>query len=279
MKEAQEHENNIMITLTYNDENVPKNHIIEPQTGEYKETLTLDKRDVQLFMKRLRKKFGANIRYYCAGEYGSTKEYYTWKGEKKEGTGRPHYHLILFNLKVEDMIPYKISQCEWSKEKNILYKSKDINKLWNKGHADLNEVNYETCCYVARYVTKKYYGANSKEHYEEQGKIPEFSLMSRKPGIAQTFYEKNKEKFENQETFWQRTKKGIKALPNIRYFDKQLEKEKPDLAAEIKKMRERKARQYFEACIANETELNKVEYTKNQIYQDKKYNKLKRDLI
>lgn len=60
------------VTLTYDWKHLPDDH-------------NLCKRDVQLFLKRLRKRDGANrIRYYAVGEYGS-------KG------GRPHYHILLFN--------------------------------------------------------------------------------------------------------------------------------------------------------------------------------------
>lgn len=67
------------ITLTYDSKNVPITR------NGY---MTLRKKDCQDFFKRLRKaQFGSkggNIKYYCAGEYGSI----TW---------RPHYHIIMFN--------------------------------------------------------------------------------------------------------------------------------------------------------------------------------------
>lgn len=63
--------NAFFITLTYNDENLPQN-------GE------LSKRDLQLFIKRLRK-INPGIRYYAVGEYGTDLK-------------RPHYHAIIFNL-------------------------------------------------------------------------------------------------------------------------------------------------------------------------------------
>ena len=64
------------VTLTFNDRNLPRYGV--------------SKKDVQLFMKRLRIRLDRlgiehNIRYFAVGEYGK-------KGK------RPHYHLILWNF-------------------------------------------------------------------------------------------------------------------------------------------------------------------------------------
>jgi len=68
------------LTLTYDNENVPRNESGIP---------ILNKRDLQLFKKRLRKfnkKYTkVSVRYYSVGEYG-TRSY------------RPHYHSIIFNV-------------------------------------------------------------------------------------------------------------------------------------------------------------------------------------
>lgn len=267
MKEAEQYENNVMVTLTYNDENVPHNYAVDLKTGEIlKDVLTLNKRDVQLFIKRLRKHYGENVRYYMAGEYGAE-------------FGRPHYHIIFFNLKVDDMRPYNYSKCEWSKEKNVLYKSKTFDKLWNKGFVDLNEVNYETCCYVARYVMKKWTGAGAKDHYEETGQVPEYNCMSRRPGIGYNYYLKNKEKFENEEVFWQKTKKGLVEFKPGRYFDKQIEKENPEILEALKEKRKNKSADYWSRLLAK-TGLTKEEYIANRVSKvDNKKRFLKRTLV
>ena len=68
------------ITLTYNNENLPKGK-------------TLDHEDVKLFFKRLRRKIerrtGKRIRYFICGEYGPK-------------TKRPHYHAIIFGYAFQD---------------------------------------------------------------------------------------------------------------------------------------------------------------------------------
>ena len=86
---AKQCKNCCMVTLTYDtfirDE---KGNII----GENLNLRDVDKRDCQLFIKRLREYFSRvknqeeKISYILSAEYGKS-------------TGRPHYHAILFNVK------------------------------------------------------------------------------------------------------------------------------------------------------------------------------------
>lgn len=278
MMEAKEHEDNIMFTLTYDDKYVPKGMKINEETGEVTETLTLKRKDIQDFIKRLRKHYEPlKIKTYYCGEYGNSEEYKDNYGRLRRGTERPHYHIIVFGLKVDDMRFHKWSKCEWSKEKNALYKSKTIDKIWGMGHVDLNEVNYETCCYVARYVVKKFKGSESEEHYRKLGKIPEFQGQSQ--GIGKTFYEKNKEKIFNQEAFWQVTKKGLKRIKLPRYFDKQIEKEDPEHFQKILEERKKRSYKTWEELLSK-TSISKTEYINNQDNKSKsRYKKLKRTLV
>lgn len=127
--EAALYEHNVFVTLTYNDQHLPKNGSIDPRAPV-------------LFMKRLRKKFGANIRSFGCAEYGAKYK-------------RPHYHLLIFNLHLTDMVKYM-------GPKGPMYRSKTIEDLWSDpktgesyGFSTVDEVNYSVCAYVARYVVKK----------------------------------------------------------------------------------------------------------------------------
>ena len=93
---------NEMLTLTYNDENLPKKQGANLNTGEMQLVPTLEKEDVQKFLKNLRRYWQYhykedNIRFYMCGEYGDQK-------------GRPHYHLLMFNFQVHDKEFYKYSK-------------------------------------------------------------------------------------------------------------------------------------------------------------------------
>lgn len=169
--EASLYDRNCFITLTYNNQFLPKNG-------------SLNKRDFVLFMKRLRKRHGVGIRFFQCGEYGANcsncgmnKRDCQVKGCRnwKEGLGRPHHHAILFNHDFDDKILFR-------ERPSRLYISDDLQKLWPYGFTTVGDVTFESSAYVARYILKKVNGRNSKDHYGE--KTPEYITMSRRPGIA-----------------------------------------------------------------------------------------------
>lgn len=155
--EASLHDSNLFLTLTYNDENLPKYN-------------SLNKTHPQLFIKRLRKKFGKGIRFFLAGEYG-------------ELTLRPHYHAIMFNFSLPDLKFYKKTH-----DGQYLRTSRILDDLWGHGECKVGNVTFESAAYVARYVVKKVTGKAAAAHYGHR--IPEFSHMSLKPGIGALWYEK-----------------------------------------------------------------------------------------
>lgn len=276
MKEASKYENNIMLTLTYDDDHLPKSRVVDTETGEVYSTLR--KEDTVKFLKRLRKKFGDGIRFMDCGEYGSDDEYITWKGELKKGTSRPHYHIILFNFAPKDLQFYKWSKAEWSKEKFPLFKSKDMEKLWPYGFVDCNEVTKETCEYVARYTTKKLYGDYGVEEYDNKGRERPFLNMSRSPGIGFDYFEENKNKFLDEQPMYLPSKKGLTQINSIRYYDKQIEKLYPEEYERIKEKRISRIDKHWEELLSK-TDLEEFEYILNQdIRSQSKQKKLKRVL-
>lgn len=153
--EASLYERNCFITLTYDNEHLPSNG-------------SLVKRDFQLFMKSLRKKFGSGIRYFHCGEYG-------------DEFGRPHYHAVIFNHDFEDKKLFKVDNG------HRLYTSDDLSELWPVGHSLIGDVTFQSAAYVARYLLKKITGKKSDEHYE--GRQPEYTTMSRRPGIGRGWFD------------------------------------------------------------------------------------------
>jgi hypothetical protein len=199
MNEADCHSSTCFITLTFDDDHLVKRD----------DPMSLDKRDFQLFMKRLRKhmvkeyfltklinylprftrkflmrfaqKRVPKVRYFMCGEYGDLYK-------------RPHYHAILFGLDFSDKQLHKI------KDGMRYYTSSLLSSLWPFGFNVVTDVTFDTCAYVARYIMKKHLGKDAHLQYdgnldEETGeivghRIPEYTTMSRRPGIGKAWLDK-----------------------------------------------------------------------------------------
>lgn len=160
--EAQLHEENSFITLTYRDDQLPADGGISV-------------RDLQLFFKRLRKKIAPRkVRYYACGEYG-------------EAGGRPHYHAILFGYQFPSLQVWRRSGSGF-----YLHRSPLLEELWPLGSSEIGSVTSSSGAYVARYVLKKMDGCLDPQHYVRRHPVTgelhqvasEFALMSSRPGIG-----------------------------------------------------------------------------------------------
>jgi hypothetical protein len=152
MLESYFHERASFVTLTYSDENLP--YTLEGAP-------CLCKRDVQLWLKRLRKHFSdRQIRYYLAGEYGTK-------------THRPHYHALLFGVGPSELDELYLQYGGKSGERRHSL----LSDSWSFGLVHVGDVQRESIQYVAGYVTKKF-------TKKGDGNVPEFALMSRRPGIG-----------------------------------------------------------------------------------------------
>ena len=148
MHEAQMHEENCFLTLTYDEKNLPEN-------------LSLRHRDIQLFLKRLRKKVG-EIRYYMCGEYGGIN-------------GRPHYHMCLFGH------GFYNDRYKWAKSNgHQLYRSETLEKTWGLGNCTIGELTFETAQYTAGYVVDKLFDKNDDKNITEIIDITTGEIVKRK---------------------------------------------------------------------------------------------------
>jgi hypothetical protein len=210
MHENEMHEESCFITLTMNNE------YLESRENPY----SLDKSEFQKFMKRLRKRYGKQIRYFHCGEYG-------------EKNSRPHYHAIIFGMDFEDKELFSV------RDEIRLYTSEILAELWPHGFVTLGSVTMESCAYVARYVCKKQKGKNAEKHYIRWDPLtgegtpiePEYATMSRKPGIGKTWFDKYKEDvFPHDYVVIKKHK-----IRPPRFYDKQLTEE------ELEKIKEKRA--------------------------------------
>lgn len=192
------------VTLTYSDECL--------------QSPSLNYRDYQLFMKRLRKRFGP-VRFFMCGEYGET----TW---------RPHFHACLFGVFFEDREVFSTRQGV------TLWTSRTLSALWPHGHSTFGAVTYESAAYVARYVVKKITGDAADAHYQvchpDTGElvpvVPEFAQMSRRPGVGKPWFEKFHSDVFGRDAVV--LPGGVKVRPP-RYYRELLDQIDPDLGETV----------------------------------------------
>lgn len=169
-------ENNVFLTLTYEDGKVPPFGFLDPKHP-------------RIFIKALRdhlyrSKYSPNsaenpIRYFGCGEYGSQRR-------------RPHYHLLLFNVRFDDRERYG----------RDTYTSRLVSDLWEFGSHLCGDVTPQSCSYTAGYATKKLTDPLPSQVVDTvTGEIldrpREFPMMSLKPAIGQLWYDKYKSELRN----------------------------------------------------------------------------------
>lgn len=219
--EASLYEDNCFITLTYDEKKVPGNG-------------GLVKDDFQRFIKRFRKRIHpCKIRYYHCGEYG------------EEGL-RPHYHAIIFNYDFKDRVLFGRSS-----DGSRIDCSNTLSNLWNMGFTTVGDVTFESAAYVARYVLKKVTGKRAESDEKVFGFSPyhridmitgelysvepEYTTMSRRPGIGKDWIDKYKDEVYQTDSV---IVKGKEVNPP-KYYDQFC-----DRIEEVKQKRRKKGKKY-----------------------------------
>ena len=214
MHEAQMHEQNCFLTLTYNEENLPYDGSLTPS-------------HFTNFMKRYRHHVSPNkIRFFHGAEYGDNLQ-------------RPHHHVCIFGHEFTDTEIFR--ECEGI----YTYYSPTLEDLWGKGFCTQQDLTLESAAYVARYCLKKITGDKAHAHYERicpiTGEIrqiqPEYATMSRGTGIGKDWYDKyHSDIFPYDTTIY----KG-KNIRTPRYYENLLRSADLPLFEEIKDRRKQKA--------------------------------------
>lgn len=189
------HSSSWFVTLTYDEHHLgyTLRDTISRTTGDIGPSPSLIKRDFQLFAKNLRKVVSERcepelVIFYC-GEYGPQH-------------GRPHFHAIIYGLQLHDLKLHKV-------ENGVSYFTSDtIADAWRdfehqgknatpRGFHLVTEVSWDTCAYVARYVTKKMIGKSEKDYqslcaqYEIEPQQREFHQGPKRPGLGLTYLQKH----------------------------------------------------------------------------------------
>lgn len=161
------HKESVFITLTYSDLH------LSLQNLEYGRDRfnSLEKEELSLFIKRLRRSIEPlKIRFFASGEYG------------EKCTERPHYHVLIFGLsKDHDIFKNKVPVYRGGQIKYYYLNT----PLWPHGHIEVSAriPDEKSAQYIAKYVAKKK-GVSDKDYYKLRKILPEFLLMSRRPGIG-----------------------------------------------------------------------------------------------
>lgn len=216
MHEASLWSENCFVTLTYGRDKMPPDG-------------SLEHRDFQLFMKRVRKHFGKPVRFYMCGEYGPLNM-------------RPHYHACLFNA---DFRSDRV-QAGKSSSGEIFYNSPTLERLWSHGRVSVQDLTRETAGYCARYIMKKHLGPMTEEaraaYVTGDGVIRrrEYAAMSLKPGIGAEWYKKYGSDVHRHD--FAIADGAKRSVP--KYYDKLLKRQKAERLEELKFAREVKARDH-----------------------------------
>lgn len=161
MLEALQHSSSAFVTLTYSDENLPR------ILGKSDTLATLQSVDLQLFLKRLRKRIQPNrIRFYAVGEYG-------------DDTFRPHYHVALFGF-VPCIYGSGINHRS-STHSCTCDSCRVIDQAWGLGRISNDVLEPASAKYICGYVLKK---LTRTDDPRLEGRWPEFARMSNRPGIG-----------------------------------------------------------------------------------------------
>lgn len=285
--EGETWKNKCFITLTYNRENLPrKRKLVRPHIQKfwkdlryhlYKETkkaseidLSIERRHMEeipsnpledVFGPNSRRKNRYPVRYINCGEYGPK-------------TKRPHYHAVIFNFKPLDM-----RRLMRDRRGHWVYTSNKLNKIWGRGFVVVENANYSTCAYVARYTTKKYDRSPEEMEKMKREKQIEFIGASSLGFIGYFYWIEHKDEIKRNGGIFINTKAGTHLQKIPKAMEKKWKWEDEDGFELYELEKEKNGKENWEKILAGTTKSESEYILDTYRARIEKYRALRRDKI
>lgn len=176
MKEAERSDSAFFITLTYDLESViiTNNGFMTLSKTVYGKACKIKDRteynaqnssDIQTFIKLLRyheKGTDKSIKYYTCGEYGGK-------------SGRPHYHAIVFNASLSNLVGERVATQIQLGNIRLDGKKPFTCRHWKYGHITIGTLTGASVGYTLKYISKP----SRIPLHSRDDRVPEYSLMSK----------------------------------------------------------------------------------------------------
>lgn len=182
----------------------------------------LHKRHVQLFLKSVRfeasERKAPPVRFHCRAEYSPVRL-------------RPHYHVSLFGYWPPDAQAFGKSRAG-----NPQWSSATLTRLWGRGHVTFQVFTPGAARYVAGHdASKLVEDSRAGPIVDGEGRrvgfrAPEFSLMSRRPGLGGVFVDR----YSDELLAVGAAVVAGRKVPLPRYVVDRLESIDPDRVSEIR---------------------------------------------
>jgi len=225
LHEAQFCDSSMFLTLTYS----PK---FMPWDGG------LNLKHVQNFIAATRKAEGRNIKYSLCGEYGPS-------------TGRPHYHLCVFDYWPSDayVSEYGDGIAQWCAD--------SLEARWGKGFVQFRDLDKAAAEYTARHNFDKVYGSWKNKPDEVTGLLPyerihsqtgeivpvRSEFFSQSNGIGERWIRKYyRDVFPKGELSVMDADRNVVFVPVPKYYQRKLQDIDPAMYAEFMEARLQKAK-------------------------------------
>lgn len=208
--EIEDWQHTSFVRLSYDDEHLPQDRGVH-------------KRELQLFIKRLRKRLATPIKHLSCGEYG-------------EQTERPHYHCLIFGYgrrwayNGDDVLHYH--PCfRWNGKVYDVLRG-PLTDCWDKGQITIGSASAQSARYIAGYALKSnvgYFKYGKNEHgklvrLHHDGRPGSFILVSR--GIGRGHLDRNADQYRRTLTL----RKNGKDIGLPRQYHRWLETTTEELA-------------------------------------------------